>query len=88
MVRGTVMEPVPVTGLAANFSPMPRIAPPPLGSMIDGVWLKPAGPVALFLLVVLSGLWPLCRTSELSRIYPSFYRPMLVIGEGIPLAII
>ena len=25
------MEPVPVTGLAANFSPMPRTAPPPLG---------------------------------------------------------
>ena len=29
---GTVIEPVPVTGLAANFSPMPRMAPPPLGS--------------------------------------------------------
>jgi hypothetical protein len=27
--RGT--DPMPVTGLAANFSPMPRIAPPPLG---------------------------------------------------------
>src|SRR6266480_7027838 len=33
---GTVMEPVPVTGLAANFSPMPRIAPPPLGKEIVG----------------------------------------------------
>src|SRR5207248_2855965 len=33
---GTVMEPVPVTGLAANFSPMPRIAPPPLGRDIEG----------------------------------------------------
>jgi hypothetical protein len=33
---GTVIEPVPVTGLAANFSPMPRIAPPPLGKEIDG----------------------------------------------------
>ena len=29
---GTIIEPVPVTGLAANFSPMPRMAPPPLGS--------------------------------------------------------
>src|SRR5436190_702190 len=29
---GTVIEPVPVTGLAANFSPMPRMAPPPVGS--------------------------------------------------------
>ncbi len=30
------MLPVPVTGLAANFSPMPRIAPPPLGKEMDG----------------------------------------------------
>jgi hypothetical protein len=30
------MESVPVTGLAANFSPMPRIAPPPLGSETAG----------------------------------------------------
>src|SRR5262249_36763258 len=28
---GTDREPVPVTGLALNFSPNPRIAPPPLG---------------------------------------------------------
>src|SRR6266516_3804521 len=33
---GTDIEPVPVTGLAANFSPMPLIAPPPLGSVIVG----------------------------------------------------
>src|SRR5215218_7143695 len=33
---GTVMEPLPVTGLAENFSPMPRMAPPPLGSDIVG----------------------------------------------------
>ena len=31
-----VIEPVPVTGLAANFSPMPRMAPPPLGKLIAG----------------------------------------------------
>ena len=30
------MDPVPVTGFAENFSPMPRMAPPPLGSEIDG----------------------------------------------------
>ena len=30
------MEPVPVTGLAANFSPMPRMAPPPLGNEMEG----------------------------------------------------
>lgn len=33
---GTVIEPVPVTGFAANFSPMPRMAPPPLGRFMDG----------------------------------------------------
>ena len=27
------MVPVPVTGLAANFSPIPRMAPPPLGRL-------------------------------------------------------
>jgi hypothetical protein len=27
---------VPVTGLAENFSPIPRIAPPPFGSSIAG----------------------------------------------------
>src|SRR5438876_11697974 len=36
VAMGTVMEPVPVTGLAANFSPMLRIAPPPLGRLIVG----------------------------------------------------
>jgi hypothetical protein len=30
------MEPVPVTGLAPNFSPIPRIAPPPFGVDIAG----------------------------------------------------
>jgi hypothetical protein len=33
---GKVIAPLPVTGLAANFSPIPRIAPPPLGSVIAG----------------------------------------------------
>src|SRR5438067_515085 len=33
---GTLIDPVPVTGLAANFSPMPRMAPPPLGRLIAG----------------------------------------------------
>src|SRR5262249_1613476 len=31
VAMGTVMEAVPVTGLAPNFSPRPRIAPPPFG---------------------------------------------------------
>ena len=33
---GTDNDPVPVRGLAENFSPMPRIAPPPFGSEIAG----------------------------------------------------
>jgi hypothetical protein len=33
---GTAIDPVPVTGLAANFSPMPRMAPPPFGRLITG----------------------------------------------------
>ena len=43
---GTVIEPVPVTGLAVNFSPMPRIAPPPLGSEMEGA-AKGEGPSPL-----------------------------------------
>src|SRR5215208_5558801 len=39
---GTVRDPVPVTGLAANFSPMPRIAPPPFGNATTGgAWNDP-----------------------------------------------
>ena len=33
---GTVIEPLPVTGFAENFSPIPRFAPPPFGSWIVG----------------------------------------------------
>jgi hypothetical protein len=33
---GTLRKPVPVTGLAENFSPIPRIALPPFGSDIAG----------------------------------------------------
>src|SRR5829696_6226057 len=33
---GTLREPVPVTGLAENFSPIPRMAPPPLGNDMVG----------------------------------------------------
>jgi hypothetical protein len=33
---GTASEPVPVTAFAVNFSPIPRIAPPPFGSEICG----------------------------------------------------
>jgi hypothetical protein len=33
---GTVRDPAPVTGFAANFSPIPRIAPPPFGRLKEG----------------------------------------------------
>jgi hypothetical protein len=36
VAMGTVIVPDPVTGFVANFSPMPRIAPPPLGREIEG----------------------------------------------------
>ena len=39
---GSVIDAVPVTGLAPNFSPMPWIAPPPFGNAIDGIRLGPA----------------------------------------------
>src|SRR5690242_16810318 len=39
---GTDIEPVPVTGLAANFSPMPRMAPPPLGRTMAGAEVEKA----------------------------------------------
>ena len=34
---GTLRDPVPFTGVAVNFSPIPRIAPPPFGSDIEGI---------------------------------------------------
>lgn len=34
---GIFGDPVPVTGFTANFSPIPRIAPPPLGREIEEV---------------------------------------------------
>src|SRR5262245_42983850 len=43
VAMGTLIEPVPVTGLAANFSPMSRIAPPPFGSEGTGA----TGPLGL-----------------------------------------
>jgi hypothetical protein len=36
VAMGTVIEAVPVSGFAANFSPMPRMAPLPLGREIAG----------------------------------------------------
>jgi hypothetical protein len=53
VARGTWIEPVPVTGFAANVSPIPRTAPPPLGS--EGAGGAP-GPVPKVLLVF-AGCW-------------------------------
>jgi hypothetical protein len=39
---GTVIDPVPVTGFAENFSPIPRIAPPPFGKERVGACTTPA----------------------------------------------
>jgi hypothetical protein len=36
MAIGIDIEADPVTGFAANFSPTPRMAPPPFGSEIAG----------------------------------------------------
>jgi len=47
MAIGTVSEPLPVTGLAPNFSPMPRMAPPPFGSVTFGATIPKAGPFAV-----------------------------------------
>src|SRR5205814_10360713 len=41
VAMGTLIDPVPVTGFAANFSPMPRIAPPLLGREIEGATTPP-----------------------------------------------
>ena len=40
------MEPVPVTGLAANFSPIPLIAPPPFGTLSWGAEVPNGGSAA------------------------------------------
>ena len=44
---GMLSEPVPVTALAENFSPMPRMAPPPLGRLIWGALKGDAAEVVL-----------------------------------------
>src|SRR5437899_906644 len=36
VAMGTFIDPVLLTGLAANFSPMPRMAPLPFGRLIAG----------------------------------------------------
>ena len=68
---GTVRLPVPVTGFAADFSPMPLMAPPPLGSdsvgpvetgLGTGSLLFPLSPVLLSMDVS-----PEVRSSSLPR---------------------
>ena len=44
---GIVSDPVPVAASVVNFSPMPRIAPPPFGAATDGSKLSAAGELPL-----------------------------------------
>jgi hypothetical protein len=43
-----LIEAVPVTGFAANFSPMPLIAPPPFGRATAGGEKRWSPPLVLF----------------------------------------
>jgi hypothetical protein len=54
---GTDIEPVPVTGLAANFSPIPRIAPPPFGRFMEGGLIWPSEDPGSFVPFVSSPLF-------------------------------
>src|SRR5260370_4958066 len=66
---GTVSDPVPVTGLAANFSPMPRIAPPPFGREGDGTGLG--------FCAFPSSVVPALARALLTNDPPSTYKPKL-----------
>src|SRR2546421_607366 len=59
---GTLQEPVPVTGFAANFSPIAWIAPSPLGSVIAGArtFVSPAASLGVFS----SGMPPLSQPTS------------------------
>src|SRR6266849_5224849 len=54
---GIVIDPVPVTGFAENFSPIPRIAPPPFGRPTWGALTANDGAFAS-LAVMLMELFP------------------------------
>src|SRR5262249_41875771 len=69
---GTFREPVSVTGLAANFSAMPRMAPSPLGLIRVGavIWNEFWGvclPVGSF--PVVSGMGTLPQVRAEHRVY-------------------
>ena len=64
---GTVIDPVPVTGLAANFSPMPRMAPPPLGRIIAGGEEVPFGGSPFAFPPDSDGLWPIIAWFSIAR---------------------
>jgi hypothetical protein len=61
---GTVSDPVPVTGLAPNFSPLPRMAPPPFGSWIEGARTCPSeAGVSSALVISPRGCWAIMAQS-------------------------
>jgi hypothetical protein len=82
---GTLSEPVPVTRLVANFSPIPRMAPPPLGRDM-AVWLSlPLAPVPLL------GLLPSGRKEGNVPVDPDFPLPPCWLGlykEAYPSALL
>jgi hypothetical protein len=45
MVSGTVKEAVPVAGFASNFSPMERMAPPPVGRVMGELLANDCGAI-------------------------------------------
>lgn len=71
---GTVTDPVPVTGLAANFSPMPRIAPPPFGREMAGAEKTDRSSVLLF-------CWLVVREDPVSNQY-RFQGDDAILKEG------
>jgi hypothetical protein len=84
------IEPVPVTGFAANFSPTLRMAPPPLGREIDGAgccW--PTDSVVVF---SSRHDWPLARSLDNrpscphSRRQPRRLRPRPCVAARPPMA--
>src|SRR5215212_2780405 len=71
---GTLSEPVPVTGLAENFSPIPLMAPPPLGSdMAGGDERVSAAPP-----------WALFPPAPAGHCVPGGKRPAMVSGRFAP----
>jgi hypothetical protein len=62
---GTDIDPVPVTGFAPNFSPIPRMAPPPFGSEMVGGAGDGEGPPSWLLSGVAAG-WLVVQAGDVT----------------------